>query len=190
MAKQSEKREDVLNATLALIAEQGFHAAPMSQIAEKAQLGVGTIYRYFKSKEELINALYLEIRKKMAQVILSGQDTSRPVKEQFIQYLQNLIRYLIIHPAEIQFTQQYENSPFITETTRNEVSKIASPISDLFALARNKNLLKDLPDSVLMAIFSGASMGLLKMYLQDKPPVIEMDAAIEAIWDMIAKQGV
>jgi AcrR family transcriptional regulator len=190
MAKQSEKREDVLNATLALIAEQGFHAAPMSQIAEKAQLGVGTIYRYFKSKEELINALYLEIRTRMAQAILRGQDTSCPVKEQFIQYLQNLIRYLIIHPAEIQFTQQYENSPFITETTRNEVSKIASPISDLFVLARNENLLKELPDSILMAIFSGASMGLLKMYLQDKPPVIEMDAVIEAIWDMVAKQGV
>jgi AcrR family transcriptional regulator len=189
MDKKSEKREDVLNATLALIAEQGFHAAPMSQIAEKARLGVGTIYRYFKSKDELINALYLEIRKRMAEAILNGQDTSRPVKAQFIQYLQNLIQYLIIHPAEIQFTQQYENSPFITEITRNEVGKIASPISDLFVLARNANLLKDLPDSLLMAIFSGASMGLLKMYLRDKPPKIEMNTAIEAIWDMIAKQG-
>jgi AcrR family transcriptional regulator len=188
MTKESGKKEDVLNATLALIAEQGFHAAPMSQIAEKANLGVGTIYRYFKNKEELINALYLEIRKRMAVAIISGENTSVPVKGQFIQYLQNLIRYLIIHPAEIQFTQQYENSPYITETTRSEVNKIASPISDLFVRVRNENQLKDLPDSMLMAMFSGASMGLLKMYLQDKPPEIELDAAIEAIWDMVTKK--
>ncbi|MDR1867263.1 MAG: TetR/AcrR family transcriptional regulator, partial [Treponema sp.] len=50
MATQSGKRDDLLNAALKLIAGQGFHAAPMSQIAEEANIGVGTIYRYFKNK--------------------------------------------------------------------------------------------------------------------------------------------
>jgi AcrR family transcriptional regulator len=54
MPAQSGKKEALLNAALKLIACQGFHAAPMSQIAEEAHIGVGTIYRYFKNKEELI----------------------------------------------------------------------------------------------------------------------------------------
>jgi AcrR family transcriptional regulator len=188
--KQSSKREDVLNATLSIIADQGFHAAPMSQIAEKANIGVGTIYRYFKNKEELINALYLEVRTRMAGEILKGETIPEKVKDQFIYYMQNLISYLIIHPSEILFSQQYENSPFITEETRAKVNRIASPIADLFTRARNENLLKDLPDALLMSLFTGASMALLKECLRNEPLRGQIDEGIEAIWDMLTiKKG-
>jgi AcrR family transcriptional regulator len=186
----SSKRDDLLNAALKLIAGQGFHAAPMSQIAEEANIGVGTIYRYFKNKEELINGLYLEIRKRMAEAIGKGQDTTAPVKTQFVKSLQNLIRYLIEHPTEIQFTEQYENSPFITDATKAEIEKIASPISDLLTRAQNEKLLKPLPFPALMAMFSGASMGLLKAYMQKKSSPAKMNEAIEAIWDMLIPKNI
>ncbi|GHV62252.1 TetR family transcriptional regulator [Spirochaetia bacterium] len=185
MPIQSSKRDDLLNAALKLIAGQGFHAAPMSQIAEEANIGVGTIYRYFKNKDELINGLYLEIRKRMAEAIGKGQDEAAPVKAQFVKSLQNLIRYLIEKPEEIQFTEQYENSPFITDETKAEIEKTASPISDLLIRAQKEKLLKPLPFPVLMAMFSGASMGLLKAYLQKKSSPAKMNEAIEALWDML-----
>jgi AcrR family transcriptional regulator len=185
MSNPSEKRDALLNAALKLIAGQGFHAAPMSQIAEEANIGVGTISRYFKNKEELINGLYIEIRKRMAEAIGKGQDETAPIKTQFVKSLQNLIRYLIENPAEIQFTEQYENSPFITEATKAEIAKTASPISDLFIRAQKEKLLKPLPFPMLMSMFSGASMGLLKAYFQEKSPPVKMNEAIEAIWDML-----
>ncbi|HEX9079899.1 MAG TPA: helix-turn-helix domain-containing protein, partial [Desulfuromonadaceae bacterium] len=43
MAKP-DKRKEILRATLELIAEQGFHGAPMAMIAEKAGVAAGTIY--------------------------------------------------------------------------------------------------------------------------------------------------
>ena len=52
------KRDDVIQATLEIIAENGFHNAPTSLIADRANVGMGTIYRYFKSKDELIHAIY------------------------------------------------------------------------------------------------------------------------------------
>jgi AcrR family transcriptional regulator len=190
MTPQSEKRDDILNAALKLIAGQGFHAAPMSQIAGEANIGVGTIYRYFKNKDELINGLYLEIRKRMAEAIAKGQDPASPVKTLFVKSLRNLIRYLIEHPTEIQFTEQYDNSPFITEETKNEIEKIASPISDLLARAKTEKLLKPLPFPVLMSMFSGASMGLLKAYLRKKSSPAKMNEAIEAIWDMLIPKNI
>ncbi|MHC6201983.1 TetR/AcrR family transcriptional regulator [Breznakiellaceae bacterium SP9] len=185
MSDSPSKRDTLLNAALKLIAEQGFHAAPMSQIAETANIGVGTIYRYFKNKDELINGLYLEIRNRMAEVIGKDRDEAAPVKAQFVKSLQNLIRYLIDNPAEIQFTEQYEHSPFITEATKAEIEKTAAPISDLLIRAQKEKLLKPLPFPVLMSMFSGASMGLLKAYLQKNRPPAEMNEAIEAIWDML-----
>jgi AcrR family transcriptional regulator len=151
---------------------------------------VGTIYRYFKNKEELINGLYLELRKRMAVEICKGMEPSAPLKAQFVKSLQNLIGYLMKRPSEIQFTEQYEKSPFITDATRAEIAKIASPISDLLTRAAGEKALKPLPFPVLMSMFAGASMGLLKACLQKKSPALKMDEAIEAIWDMLIPQTI
>lgn len=189
MPKPSDKREAALQATLELITEQGFHAAPMSQIAERARISVGTIYIYFKNKEELINALYIEIKKKLTQKIVGRQGISGSVKDRFKQYLKGFMRYSFEHPAEILFTEQYENSPLITKETRHEIAKIVTPLRELFETARNDGLLKDLPLTVLLTMFSGAVMSYLKMHLSIQPEESELEIAIEAIWDMISIRG-
>jgi TetR/AcrR family transcriptional regulator, repressor of fatR-cypB operon len=51
------KREAILNAALQLFTEFGFHGTAMPQVAERAGVGAGTIYRYFTSKEALVNTL-------------------------------------------------------------------------------------------------------------------------------------
>ena len=58
---ESDKRTAILNAALNLFAENGFHGAPALQIAEKAGVGVGSLYRYFKDKEDLIHQLFKHI---------------------------------------------------------------------------------------------------------------------------------
>ena len=58
-----DKRDEIVRAALELIAEHGFHGAPMAMIADRAGVGAGTIYRYFENKDVLINELYLEIEK-------------------------------------------------------------------------------------------------------------------------------
>ena len=57
--KNKTKQDDILEAALELIAERGFHGAPISMIAKKAGVGEGTIYIYFENKDALINELYL-----------------------------------------------------------------------------------------------------------------------------------
>ena len=54
----NDKREEIVRAALELIAENGFHGAPMAMIAERARVGAGTIYRYFENKDLLIAGLY------------------------------------------------------------------------------------------------------------------------------------
>ena len=65
-----DKKRAALKAALELISEQGFQGAPMSQIASRAGIGVGTIYRYFANKDDMINALYLDIKTRIAEYTL------------------------------------------------------------------------------------------------------------------------
>ena len=60
MAKKvvEDKRQAILDSALSLFADQGFHGTSVPQIAQKAGVAAGTIYRYFDGKEAMVNVLY------------------------------------------------------------------------------------------------------------------------------------
>ena len=67
---RDDKREAILQATLELVAENGFHDAPCSLIALRAGVAAGTIYRYFESKEALIQELYTVLEGRLTLVLM------------------------------------------------------------------------------------------------------------------------
>lgn len=184
-----DKKAAILKATLELISEQGFHATPMSQIARKANVSIGTIYHYFTGKDDLINALYIDIKTRLAQYALQNYSSDVPVREGFKQLFSGVILYFIENPAELSFTEQYENSPLITSATHEEGMRIARPIKDFFERAMEQNLLKELPVEMLGALISGAVISLTKFYLLGtiKPDEASLNAGLDAIWDMIKR---
>lgn len=63
-SSQRERRRRILDATLALAAKGGYEAVQMRAVAEKAEVAVGTLYRYFPSKVHLLtSALAREFRR-------------------------------------------------------------------------------------------------------------------------------
>src|SRR4029077_8382820 len=53
-----DKRDRILQAAVKVFARNGFHATRVSEIAKAAGVADGTIYLYFKSKEELLISLF------------------------------------------------------------------------------------------------------------------------------------
>jgi AcrR family transcriptional regulator len=53
-------RQEMLAAALELFSEKGYHNVSMHEIAEKAEFAIGTLYKFFKNKEDLYKALILE----------------------------------------------------------------------------------------------------------------------------------
>jgi TetR/AcrR family transcriptional regulator, transcriptional repressor of aconitase len=54
------RRRQILDAALIRFARDGFHQTPMQAIFEEAGLSPGAVYRYFKSKEEIVQAIAAE----------------------------------------------------------------------------------------------------------------------------------
>ena len=54
------QRKEMLAAALGLFSEKGYHNVPMHEIAQKAEFAIGTLYKFFKNKEDLYKALMLE----------------------------------------------------------------------------------------------------------------------------------
>jgi TetR/AcrR family transcriptional regulator len=53
------QRQEILTSALELFSEKGYHNVSMHEIAEKAEFAIGTLYKFFKNKEDLYKALIL-----------------------------------------------------------------------------------------------------------------------------------
>jgi AcrR family transcriptional regulator len=64
---QAARRERVIDAALQLAAEGGYDAVQMRDVAARAQVALGTIYRYFSSKDHLLAAAQVELWRETAK---------------------------------------------------------------------------------------------------------------------------
>lgn len=60
MKKNRPKFRQIIDAAVVVIAENGFHQAQVSKIAKQAGVADGTIYLYFKNKEDILISLFQE----------------------------------------------------------------------------------------------------------------------------------
>ena len=66
MPSKDDKRSRILKAAVKVFAQQGFYNAKVSEIAQNAGIAAGTIYLYFKNKDEILISIFEE---EMAKVI-------------------------------------------------------------------------------------------------------------------------
>jgi AcrR family transcriptional regulator len=55
-----DKRRQILDAAIRVFARQGFHATRVADIADEAGVAYGLVYHYFKSKDEVLDELFVE----------------------------------------------------------------------------------------------------------------------------------
>jgi len=61
------RRQQIIDAARACFTRNGFHATTMQDVIREASLSVGAVYRYFKSKEDLIAAIVDEVVGEIAE---------------------------------------------------------------------------------------------------------------------------
>jgi len=79
-----DKKNEITQAALVLIADRGFHGAPMAMIAEKSKVVMVTIYRYFENKDTLINSLYQELEKEIMATLPEDYRDKTSFQKQFL----------------------------------------------------------------------------------------------------------
>lgn len=188
-AKKTDKREAIMQAAMELIAEQGFHGTPTSQIASKAGIGVGTIYRYFKDKDELIEAIHEEVHEMFADTFAASYNPQKPVRENYLATFSALVRLFIAHPFEIKFMEQYYNSPYGIAKKRAAEVECDKPLFAFFEQGKQQQVIKDLPFEILMGLSFGPLLFLVRDHLNG---FIVLDdqtttSVVESTWEAIKR---
>lgn len=110
-----EMTELIFVATERLMAKDGFRNLSMHKIAKEANIATGTIYLYFKNKDELLEKLARRLFFLFSQCLEQGKNEGKPYFEQYRQMWWNLWRFLQDNPLLIININQYKSLPILGE---------------------------------------------------------------------------
>jgi AcrR family transcriptional regulator len=89
---QQERRRRVLEAAMSLASEGGYEAVQMRDVAERAGVALGTVYRYFNSKDHLLAASLVYWSDQLAEVLTDAPARGDNAAERVANLLERAMR--------------------------------------------------------------------------------------------------
>ena len=156
MDNKTKKRKIIIEVSLKLFVERGFHGTPTSLIAKEAGVATGTLFNYFKTKDILINEVFIEIRMEQKKSILKDLDGTKTSKIKLKKIWDNLIVWGLENPEKRKFLNYFSNSNFINDNTKTEMQKNYKFLLNIFKEILEKKGMKNINELMLILNFMGA----------------------------------
>ena len=186
------KKEIILKTSLELLVKQGIQETPISQISKESGVAVGTIYHHFESKIEIINTLFLDLKKEYAEVLIANTgnlltDKTR-TKEVFTIVWNNVFNYYMNNENKFRFLVHIGSLPIITPQSVTEGKKGHDPIiKHIKASIKNKTY-KPVGTRLISETIHSNIVMVVQLALQNSIQLNKkvITQAIEMSWDSVA----
>lgn len=180
------KRDAILRAALEVFAEHGVHGVAVPEIAARARVGTGTIYRFFESKEALVNELFREKKRAFGRRLI-GLDAAMQPRALFDEFWKRAVAFIREEPDAFRFLELQDHLSYLDEESRELERRVLAPMVAAHRTLQRKGIFrKDVRPEVLMALHWGALVNVFKAeragYITMKPR--DITAAREACWRM------
>lgn len=183
---REEKYQAILDAATEAFAEYGFFNSQISKIAKLAGVADGTIYLYFKNKEDILISLFKE---RMGQFITEiRQETSQcqTTQERLLRIIQTHLRYMQENRSLAMFTQieLRQSNPDIREAISGPLREYFYIIEQVLSEGVNKRemLLSDI--KVGRQMFFGTLDAMISDWVISKKPR-SLEGMEEVVFDLM-----
>ena len=186
---ETDKREAILDAALELFGERGFHGTAVPQVAERAGVGAGTIYRYFESKEALVNAVYQRWKTALGRALIDDFPSNAPVREQFHVFWRRMASFAQRHRPAMMFLELHHHGTYIDDKSRACEEMVLAAGRGFFDQTRQRQVTKDVDSELLIALVWGAFSMLMKGCWTRNVELTDqvLDDAENCMWEAIRR---
>lgn len=179
----------IINAALKLFVANGFHGTATSKIAQEAGVANGTLFQYFKTKDDLIIYLYIHIKDELAGYIASNTPKGTDLKKAFKSQVLSSLYWALDNPVKFRFIQQFQTSPYIGQVEQEVINKQAELHFKLIEKGIKQGVLKPLPVELMYSLISSQVFGLYyyletNNFSKDKRKDV-IQTAFKMLWKMI-----
>jgi len=182
-----DKREAIMSAALDLFVDRGFFGTTVPEIAEKANVGAGTIYRYFDSKEALVNELYRQEKQRFATNVIENWTPPSGARELFRTLWSKMAKFATQHPKSFVFLELHHHARYLDKASIELEQRMLALFTGTVIAAQARRELKDAPPRLLMALVMGAFVGVVRNCVEMSEPLTAADwqTAEQCMWEAI-----
>ena len=116
--RSEDKRNAILEAATRVFAKRGLTAAPTSEISKQAGIAEGTLFTYFETKDDLINALYRELKLELADAMMSGFPRKKSVRIRLRHVWDRYVSWGVANPDQRKVLAQLTVSEVLSKESR------------------------------------------------------------------------
>ncbi len=165
--RDEHKEESIRLKAIEMIVEQGFDGLSMQKLAKVAKVSPATIYIYYKNREDLLHQLFNSAQQAFAETALKNFNPNLSLQAGLWQQWKNRFEFVVKHPTQFQFLEQFRNSPLINH--KNVTTDEFRENMTLFVKnAIKRGELKKMEPEVFWSVAYGSFYSLVKFHLQEK----------------------
>ncbi|WP_051239984.1 TetR/AcrR family transcriptional regulator [Pontibacillus halophilus] len=181
------KRDDILEAALTLFAERGAEATTIPMVAKQANVGAGTIYRYFDNKDVLVNDLFQLHVQQLTETLQDQYPSHASTRQQFNHIFTQLVTFTNKHEDALYFIKTHNHAHILNQPSQDCFQRLLELIRSFYENGQSKDEIRMLPSNALIAIVLGAFLEYHKLVREGQ--LEETDELLEGIeascWDAI-----
>jgi AcrR family transcriptional regulator len=159
----AEKRRQILDAAVRVFARQGFHTCRVSDIADEAGVAYGLVYHYFRSKDEILDTLFLERWNVLLEAIRQVDAEDLPAREK----LYAIVSFIV---------ESYRHDPDLMKVIIVEVTRAANTFGRSHIAE-----IREAYDGIAVIVEKGQASGELKSTVTPAFAAMAFYGAIEQV---------
>jgi AcrR family transcriptional regulator len=185
-----DKQKEILNAALKLFVEFGFHGTPTSKIANEAGVANGTLFHYYKTKDDLVIALYNSIKQDLSAYLFSKIGEHDSLETKFKTIFIHTLNWALAHRQQFYYIQQFHLSPHITKISEEVIQQQTKPHLMLIEEGMKAKVLKPMPVQLNYTLVSSYIFGIYQYLTStDLSPAKQKKIIADSyqmMWEMIS----
>lgn len=160
-----EKRELIIDAAVRLFEQQGFWNTSTASISKKAGIATGTLFRYFETKEQLIEGVFLDLKQEVADYMYEHVDNKLPVRDRLHTIWRSYISWNLANPEKFVILEQLEIASRISNAVHNQVVDMNQYTVKTMVVGIKEGLIGDYPIEFLANFLGSSSTNIIKQLL-------------------------
>lgn len=160
--RNMSRKKKIADAAAEVMAELGFHEATIDLIAARAEVSVGTIYNYFRSKEDILAYIFEEIHQNRLRFLEELVDTDATLHEKLLGFFNMHFKDIREHPTwgrlmlqEVRFADREGLQP-----VHDFYRQVSEKLQQLLVKAVSENAIRSVDIDIASAAIFGAMQGI------------------------------